>query len=491
MINFLLEKQSNQKLSVLSYLIFCESKTANIVDIIKDLNLSEFLVTKAIKGIAADIETYKIQNLTIQLQEKKATLVLSETDSLHKLSWYYINDSISFKLFDTIFKKSLTSLESFAKQQFISFSKAYLLKIEIEEELKKHGIQITSDLSFTGQESTVRFLLFQIYFTSFNGLSYPFSSTIEKIVTQFTQLIQGLLTTKLSETQLLKLTFFSAITFERIYQQHHVSFTEDEAFTLQNESSFTLAINDFFKEHTTMNDDFIQSETQFLQIFLISEKLIMVDKENILFKKNNVFLKIESMTLLFFDSFTQYFKKPLSQKLTTALEKEIFRINYAFIFIRPFYLKSYFKINDPFIKECYPDFHAFSTLFISTLSNQISDLEEPHKDCLLHDYLFALIQIIPNTYFNEAIHICVDFSSGPIYNHFIGEKIKLFKFFNIRIERYLSKQTDIYLSDILLPNIHCKTLIWNTLPLASDWESLGNQIIRINNEKLKKRMPHM
>ena len=87
------------------------------------------------------------------------------------------------------------------------------------------------------------------------------------------------------------------------------------------------------------------------------------------------------------------------------------------------YRIAYFQANPEFLKENYPDFFLFSESFIQT---NFKPTEE--TTILFYDYLFSLIRFLPATLLNNPIYVCVDFSHGKSYNHFISTSIKSFKF---------------------------------------------------------------
>ena len=82
------------------------------------------------------------------------------------------------------------------------------------------------------------------------------------------------------------------------------------------------------------------------------------------------------------------------------------------------------------------------------------------------------------------MYVCVDFSLGEQYSHYISSQIKRFKNFNIILEDRFSSRTDLFLSDCLINKIGVEQIIWKNPPSSDDWEDFGNKIIHIKRKKI-------
>lgn len=481
--DFFLEKENIQKLNVITHLELCAAKMAPISEMVTNLNMSEFLIIKAINGVIADIETFNISELKVILQDKKVSLHISETGSLQILRWHYLQQSIHFKLFHTIFMHTATSLEKFAEEHFISFSKAYLLKTQLEEYLNKYEIKISSELTFIGDEKKIRMLLFNFYFVRFSGLTFPFTSGIKELANKLSLQIKENLRIQISETQSLKLLFFSAVTFQRLHHQASLSIATQQKFTVPQTESILASLQNFFTAYTTLSDELISNEIQFILAFLISEDFIAFNKEQLHFETDEIIVQATSVTNLFMEQMTTYFKKDLPKNNYYHVEQEIFRIHWQIFYFELIETDTFLSNDCQFIKESYPDFYHFVTSFIDILQKDLEDFKDYIIPYLFNKYHFALIKWVPNFYVTDPIYVCIDFSFGKTYNHFISKNIESFQFLNIQIENFMSDKTDLYLSNLHIPNMTCESLIWSAPPSASDWELFGNKIVAIKNKK--------
>ncbi|WP_229564174.1 hypothetical protein [Pediococcus pentosaceus] len=56
---------------------------------------------------------------------------------------------------------------------------------------------------------------------------------------------------------------------------------------------------------------------------------------------------------------------------------------------------------------------------------------------------------------------------------------------NIEISKRLEDDTDIFLSDQRFYDVDCEQMIWESPPLAEDWEQLGDLIVKIKQNDKK------
>ncbi|MCO6016795.1 helix-turn-helix domain-containing protein [Carnobacterium divergens] len=476
---FLLKKENQQKIDILNYLELSPSQTASIKQISEDLLLSTFIIKKALTQVSEDLSTHHIFGLKLIESQKKITFTSDGSDSILTLKWIYLKQSTLFLLLDGFFKEEYSTLESFSKKYFLSLPTAYLLKVELEKHLQHFNLSISSELTLEGQEKTLRFFMFNVYFHYFNSLELPFSKDLINLVENFINNLSFATGFSYSATQRLKLHYFLLVTFQRLY--HGQTLTKNESLVSFNSIQLKLkkTIFSFFDQTTSLTTKENELETSFLISFLYSENLIPnLSSTAALSFIHSASEATVQLTSLFLNALKKMFDISIEMPNYTYLQKELNRIHYKYLNFNEPLATPPFQFNTSFLKENYPDFFIFIDDF--TQKNLIL-LHE--TDTLYYDYLFTLIKYIPLSLLTHPIYVCVDFSRGRSYNHFIATNIKSFKFLNIVIEKRISDNTNLYLSDFKPTGLTLDFILWKNPPLPSDWEHFGNKIIELKNNE--------
>ncbi|OJG97169.1 M protein trans-acting positive regulator [Enterococcus termitis] len=451
-------------------------QTTSFKQLSSDLSLSTYLVKKEVAQLIEDLTFFKITELKLIIENKNVYFFSSGQDSVQTLQWYYLKDSKLFLLLDAIFKDEEFSFEEFSSTYYLSLSATYLLKSDLDKLLELDNIYIDDNLEFVGEEEAIRIFLFDVYFFSFNSLEFPFSKEIADLSEVLLKKIDDLYLVNSSYSQKIKLKFFLAIIFQRIYSGNTISVKK----TLEKvPSSRVISIKEWFALHTTLSPDEIAQEVAFIYSFLIAEQLMSsYDK-----KLANKHIKLNCpeafrLTTTFLKALKHHFNISENESYYHRLRRNLLQIHYKFL--RFTHIKDSYSFESDFVffKENYPDFYLFIDSFIK--KKKLFTLQ---TGTLQHDYLFLLIQHVPVIIFSTPVYVCVDFLYGKAYNEFIIENIQSFKFLNIIIENTLSEKTNLYLSDIKLKNLPCDYIIWKKPPLASDWEHFGNRVVQIKERK--------
>lgn len=50
---------------------------------------------------------------------------------------------------------------------------------------------------------------------------------------------------------------------------------------------------------------------------------------------------------------------------------------------------------------------------------------------------------------------------------------------NIIIQTTLTEDTQLFISDFLMPNLQCETVVWKEPPSHADWQLLGDLLVKI------------
>ncbi|MDT1957047.1 helix-turn-helix domain-containing protein [Carnobacterium divergens] len=473
----LLEKEDGRKLQIFSYLESAHFQSASFQELKEQLKLSEFLIGKSIKELILDLEKYNLTGF-FEITESNKIVTLKKTgkDSVNYLLWVYMKNSHNFLLLNDLFKTEHFSLENFSNQLFISPSKSYSIKINMDKYLLRYNIKLDIDYNLTGKEKNIRLFFYQLYFTIFKNYEFPFNEDISNFTTKLMENIQENLTHPLTKNCYVKLKFFIATLLTRLDLGY--SFDTAKKNPPIKNTELSKSLFNFFEEFTSLESYEIINEVEFIKDFLINEHYIVNELPT------SFMPEALALTQNFIQKVESYFSTSLPKDI-----KEAFSLELNYVHNRIFYYRDIFLSWNSFnshavLKENYTDYYNFCTRFINQLIKDNPTLTlQVYKSILLYDYIFILIKYFPLALLFEPITITLDFSHGQNYNNFIKNNLVGLPYFNFKINYQLSCETDIYLSDILLPSVTCDYLIWNNPPSAIDWEIFGNLVMHVQNKK--------
>lgn len=98
-------------------------------------------------------------------------------------------------------------------------------------------------------------------------------------------------------------------------------------------------------------------------------------------------------------------------------------------------------------------------------------------------FFFSVLFVIPIEYMGSNVYVCVDFTQGEAYTHFIYKQIEGFRNQNIVVQTKISSKTDLFISDFASERLSAEQIIWKEPPNADDWEAFGAIVSQIKQRK--------
>lgn len=483
LINFL-ESSDRDKLKIASMIEETDTRKVPFEKFILTLGISRFKINNYIKQMNEDLEKYNIEIKIIyqpflELEAKDLTIEI-----IRRLRLIYLKRSAIFEMFSDLLVSKL-SINEFGKKRFFSRSKTYLIKKNLEKILSPAGLHI-SNKELGGSEQTIRKFAFEVYYYFFNGLEFPFPESIRKEVKAVNSVLMSEVKIESVPTRLTKLDLFMSLSILRIKNKHMVEKSVLELASVR-ETIFGKNIN-FYKsieEHYFLSASERNKELDFLMVFLITEDILLADVHSLGLTNQKIeFLTVEMETMLlaelpFPKELPSYEKEVILKKMTQS----IFKIHFKLVYFSVTYLTSSTKQQLSFFIETYPRFHYLVEKFLDFLfsADQFPQLHN-RRLALYYEYMLSLIASVPMKYLKNKIHICVDFSKGEIYTNYIVNNLEFFGNLNIEVQRKLTNDTDVYLSDYYYGKALCKQVIWKNTPTDEDWRNLGKVVAEIRKQ---------
>jgi hypothetical protein len=82
------------------------------------------------------------------------------------------------------------------------------------------------------------------------------------------------------------------------------------------------------------------------------------------------------------------------------------------------------------------------------------------------------------------IHMVVDFAAGNLLNDYISEIFNALGSLNVQIDKNITEDTDIYLTDTFSPNLGVHQIIWENIPTETEWRTFYNFIFNLRKKKI-------
>ena len=328
-------------------------------------------------------------------------------------------------------------------------------------------------------EARLRQVLFSVIHHFFNGIDglpgeywMEIPTVLEQICTDCGMCLKY--------TERKRLVNFAFVQAQRIRQGHVLTELADLSPVAADDDGPDFGpLNQFWG----LEDEDLRREKQYLTIYCRVNELLDFSIDQCCGPQLQECLQdlVDSQTELLYSTFAD-----------ASLEKAIGRIKRALTqtnakVFSPFYFSETFvdPTKMPFFNETYPAIDAV----VKQLLGEVAKRRQLYIDQdvltqLYYTYMLILLEHLPVKFLSRTVKITVDFSNGPIFTKYIVAQLQQFAPLNIEIMMELTEETDIFLSDQSFAELDCEQMIWESPPLAADWEQLGDMIVRIKNQSV-------
>lgn len=471
-----LDHSEQQKTYLLRFLEQHHAEYLPSQKIMDFLSISNFKLQKLIDEINEDFQEHReTAKLQIKIENKHFIYCpdLTEKD-ISYLKLTYLEKSYLFLLLQELMIQP-TSIYTFADNFYISKTKAYNVQKELIQILASFNLTIKGGI-LIGDEITIRNLLYNIYYNFYHGIKEPLSERMDDASKQFFLNLTAELSSNLPVTQRLKLFFFLFVNFFRIKAKAPlVEFIFSKEPTV-SETTHDETISKFFNLFD-LAEEIRFHEMNYVKLFFYAEKMTdVLPPELSHVNLKNVTKNTKQLMNRFNSFFNDKYQVQLEDHYFVKTEMEIYRINLKWEFF-PTPVNSFISENQlTYFSEVYPEYYQFLTEYFE---KHITSMDLINRIALMYDYLFAFITFFPIGEISSKIYICIDFSRGVNYSEYIKNNVLRFKSMNIIVQHTLTEDTQLFISDFLMPNLQCETVVWKEPPSHADWQLLGDLLVKI------------
>ena len=480
--NNFLDEHARYCLSILNVLDLRKTQYTSVELLVEILGISKFKVTNYLVKLEKDLkettDTKMIHHAKGELEIEGLT-----TEVIRKIRLLYLKQSEVFLLFHEMVCYGTTP-EKFANKFFLSRSKAYTIKKELADVFDGTSIEI-SEGRFIGEESEIRKVFFEVYHFFFNGFEFPFDLTIREKEQEIFEVVRSSLNLESILTRMIKLEIFLAIVYIRIKQKMYIQkidvVFDEEALTQLRKT--LLLVENKLNTMTKIPSAYHRAEQDWLILFLISEECIpFKDYQRALLPNERLYQLSGQQKETFFNGVALDLQSVNQKEVEASLFSELILVNFKLWYSNQSRVTFVSEEQKQYFAEVYPQFHSIALAFLAIAkSEQSIRIEQMEEAGIYYDYMFAIISSIPQRLLKDKVYVCVDFSRGESYSEFISQNILAFQGLNIVIQKKVSNQTQIYVSDFMLDKLNCEQIIWKNPPTDEDWLLFGDSVVKVRN----------
>ncbi len=477
MIHFFLEKADIRKLDLLRYLEDSTSHQASREVIIKDLDVTEFLLNKMIEEINLDFEKYDLaNNFKLEASNLGVKLLKNKKCPSNQLEICLVKDSLTFSLIAALFFEEFISINHYAENNFLSYSTVYNKLSDIRAFISKFGFTVTKKNKIKGNESNIRLFFSYIFSKVCNQSLLVYADNTKDKSLDLLNAIEIHREKPFKESEKISLSHYLNVMFVRLNQENYINNENFYVYSqfLEDNPTVLFLLEEQEKNNCGITKNMQLNEVDELLGYAIAKEFLTID--NYLDNTINQNFKIYSY------NFMSEVKNEFPD-LTMFIDKNATRIDLIHFNVLNFILPFDTELKSPDTKAVtngFPDYIEFSKSYLSEQKN-ISEIWENHRYFFLK-YLLILINGQITKHVDIPIYLYVDFSFGKKYTNLIMDIIKKFTGFQIVFQDFINEETNLILSDIYFENYsEIYQMIWESAPNAKDWEEFIMEL-----EKLRK-----
>lgn len=420
--------------------------------------------------IAAQINGLQVNSV----QNKQISVFGLDTQNLKQLTLFVCQRSLKFQLFLHL-ALGINGTTGSEFQANISISRAtyYREKKDLLAQLEAANYPLPQK-----NEAQLRiYLLNTLYYFSF--ILTPSRTERKIIVTTTNKAIRAWnLSPSIAQHELLLL--FTTINYYRDLNGHQLNQGPANSLLTANHTEALKNFTNYLVTTWQTPVNATESLTKFYREFLIStEMLPLAELQN-----SPNYAELKRLSSHQFNFIARFMGHSELETMCPELWTTLVRINAQALL--PAFLSTHF-INQKdvsFSKKEYPkiDYIAKKLVILRKEQSVVRSITENEEYELYCSYFYAVFAQIPFELYSDVVHISVD-TSREIYTNYYKKILRLFSSLNIVLDKTVTNQTDIYISNHFDSRIRCSQLIWDHPMQFEDYIILKNKIQEIRKQK--------
>lgn len=486
--DFMLNSGDSACLSILMLLAKEPSHKAKRESISEKLGLTNYHLNKYLVIMNEDLATVSENEPSFIDETTKGTFVGHNITTFinQKIYLLYLRRSNLFPTFEfrAFYDQRDIKISVYAREHFQTESTFYKNDRKLKKELDDHDYYLIAGVN-QDPEFISRLRLFQFYYTTFTGIEKPLPQ-LNPVSDELCARLEGLFPDELNPTQVVKLETLLKVW---ILRQQNQRFIQSELLDENlRDGTYQMVYNvlqEVLKDRLRLNT----AEVDYIFSFLLTQGFLGLN--DVQYVEHN-FPTATTISKKFVEMVLA--KEVLTENTdirSTGLYNQLLSVNLQFttFYVEPTTFISSEQVS--FFRDLYPTFDLIIRDFLGVLKHMISfDLSERMIVNLYFSYMFCLINTIPTTNMKDRVFICVDFSEGQLYTNYVIKSLKAFNHAHIVIQKNITDDTDIYISDFHSMEVSAPQVIWLDPPTSQDWSELADLILEIKHRRLGQMFPN-
>jgi hypothetical protein len=486
--DFMLNSSDNACLGILMLLAKEPSHKVKRENVSEQLGLTNYHLNKYLVTMNEDLAAVSESEPSFIDETTKGIWVGHNITTFinQKIYLLYLRRSSLFPAFEfrAFYDQRDVKVSVFAREHFQTESTFYKNDRKLKKILANNDFYLIAGVN-QDPEFVYRLRLFQFYYTTYTGIERPLPQ-LNSLSDELMSSLRELFSVELNPTQVVKLETLLKVW---ILRQENCRFMD---FELLNSSLRDKTYQAIYKVLQTVLGNHIRlntAEVDYVFSFLLTQGFLGLD--DVPYVEHN-FPAATTISQKFIEMLLA--KEVLTEETditTTSLYKQLLAVNLQFttFYVEPTTFISSNQVS--FFRDLYPTFDLIIRDFLGVIKSMISfDLSDRMIVNLYFSYMFCLINAIPTTSMKDRVFICVDFSEGRLYTNYVVKSLKAFNHAHIVIQKQITDETDIYISDFRSLQVTAPQVIWLDPPTSQDWSELADIILEIKHERLGKLFPN-
>jgi hypothetical protein len=468
----LLDEKDRTVLEALSFLERNHNKSNDIVVISKAVNSTPRQLVALLKGVNADLrEIFPTDNIYVAEVKKSVWEVHNFSKlTLEQISLAFLRRSSMFMVFEyLVFYTDILSPHQYVQKRHVSRAVFYR-RLKQAERLVRHFL-VEDIAEKPGSEFQNRLLLFQLYYSAFKGYGEPLPE-LDPLINAVIDVCEPFFSHALRTSQRAKLSIFLRIW---IMPQRNKKINSLESIQVDENNQQYPKLFAGLKQALSRNFQLSDSEMNYLYGFLLAKQYVEPTSDAEITNNFPLAAAVSDDLINLIRDFQimDHFDPSVERRLRHDFTEVNLQLTSFYIEPMTFIRES----SSKFFGKTYPSFDITIVRFMMQMDRRYNISLSPEDWVnVYYGYMFALINNVSKEEIKERVYVAIDFSQGDLYTQYVINSLDAFHHANIIVGSTVTKDTDIYVSDVYSSNVHLPQLIWEDPPTPEDWDDLGTLI---------------
>lgn len=479
-----LNKNDQETLQVAWRLTTSTSNELYINEIVDWLKLSHYKLNRLISDLQSGLAQITHDPKAVQVSNGKLMGRNLNCEYFRQFQLMLLHQSLPFQIFEFDYvNRQRQSRQTFLEQHFISKSTYYKIRAQIEEHLAAASGYKNSIKLNLHREFMTRSQITKVYYYYCMGLEDPFPEQNE-LVAKLVNVVIMTYRLMLSPGEKAQLRLFLHVQLMRIKNQHFVNLRDVLQLPQDHQ---TETVKTFFKNHLGYLQGIdCDSEVAYLLAYLSSQCYTNTLAIKFVNAIDGCFSEARRKFLVDLRQ-AQILNQPqVSDHQMKEMVERLIRLSSKLLIFDFQYDSMEWQDSKQKIKSDFPGLQ----LLADTLTDRLSKIfylnpSDVEYDRISYNYLVELVVSLPPHAVRDRIQICVDFVGGAAMRDYVAANLRHFFFRNVDVTTTLTKQTDIYVTDLY--NHTVNGMLQIVLPTSYNYEilqKLAGEVYRVREDKL-------